>query len=755
MHGRQSYVPFNMRQNMTATSPVTSLVNTVDPDEIDLGQLMSVLIAGKWFIALFALIGLGIGLAYITLATPIYSVNALVQVEENNSAGMNSIDGLEGLFEGKSSTITEIEIMRSRMVLGRSVSELDLSLQIAPKRWAIASYVVGQLDTFGLLSVEQASQLPVIGRFMQPDTVLDLARLSVPERWLGESLTLVRATGAGFSVYDPSDNLIGYGTIGEPFDVSGVSLFVRDVRAEVGQAFYIKRSRQLDSINRLNTHLKITEKGKQSGIIELVYEDPDPVRAARVANSVARNYVRQNVERKSAEAEQTLAFLDEQLPVLKKQLEAAEVRFNDYRSRKGILDMTADGQRLLEQSVAAEAGLFELQQKRKELMSRLTPEHPSVQALDRQIVGVQAQRGKFSGQVSRLPKEQQELLRLTRDLQVNQALYTQLLNSAQQLKVAKAGTVGNVRILDEALATSEPVRPKRSLVVVLALLLGFFLGLGLVLLRHALKRGVKDANQIEQHLGLSVLATVPTSAEQIKLSDKLRSKGKQSLVLAQEQPNDIAIEALRSLRTGLHFALIDTPNNRLMVTGPSPSVGKSFVSLNLAAVMASAGQRVVVIDADMRRGHINEYFGHSRVDGLSDFIAGDKGIDTIVRPSGQPGLYYVTTGRIPPNPSELLLHPRFAELLANLSEQFDQVIVDSPPVLAVTDAAIIGRHMGASLLMARFGQTPLRELELAMKRLQQAGVPLNGVVMNGVEVSQGYGYGSEYSYAYQYSSTAK
>jgi tyrosine-protein kinase Etk/Wzc len=211
------------------------------------------------------------------------------------------------------------------------------------------------------------------------------------------------------------------------------------------------------------------------------------------------------------------------------------------------------------------------------------------------------------------------------------------------------------------------------------------------------------------------------------------------------------VESLRSLRTTIHFALLDAHRNSILITGSSPGLGKSFISKNLGAVLAQAGKRIVIIDADLRRGHINKEFGLRREIGISEFVAGTATIDDIVKPTGVPNLWVITTGQIPPNPSELLMHLRFEEMLEMLGEKFDTLIVDAPPILAVSDAAIIGRHVGATLMVARSGRHPIRELEQAVKRLNQAGVSVKGFVFNDLDTSrQRYRYGYK-GYVYRYS----
>lgn len=715
---------------MTEQAPLLS--RTDHDDEIDLRELLGTLIGARWVIAGFAAVALALGVLYTQVATPIYQVNGLVQVEDNKSGGLGAVTSeLGDLFEGKTQAVTEIELIRSRMVLGKTVDDLNLDLVVRPKMF------------------------PIIGRlWVDQQAVLDVSRYELSPAGEGQAFEVELLGNVEYALLDPNGDLVARGKVNETLNATWLGeplgLFVRAATGQKGQRFTLTRMNRGQAINQVSANLSLSEKGRQSGIIELTFKHPNRQLAVQVLNQVANNYVRQNVERKSAEAETTLAFIETQLPDVKKALEAAEVRFNDYRRRTGSVDISREGDLLLQQSVQTETSLVALQQERKSLLTRFTAEHPSVRALDNQIAALRSEQGRFGGDISRLPATQQELLRLTRDLQVNQELYTTLLNNAQQLKVVRGGTVGNVRIVDTAQLPLQPVAPKKPLILMLSLVLGLMAGVGFAFVRQMLKSGVKDANQIESKLGLSVLATIPISDAQEKLFKQISKKGGRMNVLAHTAPDDLSIESLRSLRTSLHFALLDAPNNIIMISGPSPQLGKSFVSVNLAAVIAAAGQRVLLIDGDMRRGCLNEYFGMPRDGGLSELIAGKREAETVIQPSGINGFDYVTTGELPPNPSELLLHPRFEAFLKDVSQRYDYVLVDSPPVMAVTDAAIIGRLAGATLLLARFAVTPLRELEHSAKRLQQAGVAVKGVLLNRVEASTGYGYGYQYAYAYKY-----
>ena len=302
------------------------------------------------------------------------------------------------------------------------------------------------------------------------------------------------------------------------------------------------------------------------------------------------------------------------------------------------------------------------------------------------------ERERLNKNIQALPKTQRDILRMTRDVEVNQEMYLKLLNNIQELNIVKASTVGNVRILDKAEAYTRAIKPKKALVVILATLLGAMIGIALTLLRAALHRGVESPEQIEQ-LGLPVYASVPKSDWQAGIDIHLKRKKKlkeYEALLAETNPADLAIEALRGLRTSLHFAMMEAKNNVVMISGPAPGIGKSFVSVNFAAVLAKTGQKVLIVDADMRKGYLQRQFNLKWDDGLSDLLSGKLEIKDVVKASGIENLDLVTRGAVPPNPSELLMHPRFEDFVTWASKEYDIVLIDTPPVLAVTDPSIVG-----------------------------------------------------------------
>ncbi len=368
---------------------------------------------------------------------------------------------------------------------------------------------------------------------------------------------------------------------------------------------------------------------------------------------------------------------------------------------------------------------------------------------------LQEEKARLNQRVSAMPKTQQDILQLSRDVDSGQAVYMQLLNRQQELSIAKSSAIGNVRIIDNAVSQPKPVKPKKVIVLFVGIILGGMVSVGLVLLRVFLRRGIESPEQLEE-IGINVYASIPVSETFVKRSQQsVRLKKKTEIgyqaFLAVENPADLAIEAIRGLRTSLHFAMMEARNNVLMISGASPNAGKTFVSSNLAAVVAQTGQKVLFIDTDMRKGYTHKLFNLDNENGLSDILSGKTELNKAVKTVSNAGFDYISRGAVPPNPAELLMHRRFGELINWASGIYDIVILDTPPILAVTDAAIIGHYVGTTLLIARFEQNTTKEIEVSFKRFEQSGVMVKGCILNGVmkKASSYYGYGyNHYGYSY-------
>jgi tyrosine-protein kinase Etk/Wzc len=713
---------------------------TLDDDEIDLGQLVVTLWKGKILIALTTAIGVAVGAFVIANTNPTFQADALLQLEEKTGA-LALPSSLSAMVDNDPRSVTEIEILRSRMVLGQAVADQNLDWRVSPEK---APVIGTMLSRYRFPVIDGLIPDP----YIRPGEGIALEHLVVPPNWLNRLIELVVLNGQGFRLSLPDGSQID-GVVGErvTLDEAGFSITLQALSAPAGRRFTIEQLDEIRAIDSLRRRLGISERGRASGILEVRLTGEDRPGNVRALNAIIQAYLRQNVARSAAEAESSLTFIREQLPQAERNLREAEAALNAFRQQQVTIDLTLETQTILGQISRNEAELAELQRREDELRQRYTPAHPTYRALldDRQRL--EARLAELREQVGALPETQRQILNLTRGVELAQRIYTELLTRAQEVEVLRASTIGNVRIVDAAAAGPMPIAPRKALILALALVLGGMVGIALVLIRNWMRKGVQDGSELEK-LGLPVFATINYN----KTADTGGKRQGRLPILAIEQTADLTVEALRSLRTSLHFGMLDARTPTLCVTSAHPEAGKSFLALNLAVVAAQSGQRVCLIDADLRRGQLRRYFEVPRNHpGLAEVLAGDVSAEQTVIQGPVANLCFLPTGRYPPNPSELLMRAEFSRLVDWCGQNFDLTIVDSPPALAVTDPVIVARNTGATIFVARHDVTHLGEVEATIRTFLAAGLRLSGAVLNGFDPKKargryGYGYGYRYDY---------
>ncbi|APS29377.1 tyrosine-protein kinase Wzc [Pectobacterium brasiliense] len=706
-------------------------------DEIDLGRLLGTLLDHRWLIIGVTAIFTIIGILYATFATPIYRSDALIQVEQNTGNSLLK-DISSVLPDAKPESAAEIELIKSRMVVGKTVDDLSLDVVVQKKYFPVFG------KGFARLMEHKPEKIAV-------------SRLDVPASWKDEWFEL-RIIDANTYEVDVSGAIKVEGKVGQLTNKNNLSILVSDIQADNGTVFRVKKLNKITAVNNILEDLAVADKGKDTGVLALSYQGEDPDLTNKILNSISQNYLQQNVERKSEEAGKSLEFLKEQLPNVRLTLDEADNKLNSYRQKNESVDLTLEAKAVLETMVAVESQLNELTFKEAEISKLYTKEHPAYRALMEKRKTLEEERGKINKRVGAMPKTQQEILRLTRDVNVGQEVYMQLLNKQQELSINKASTVGNVRVIDAAALKIKPVKPRKAVIILLAMIAGIVISAIFVILKTLLHKGLESPEQLEE-LGINVYASVPLSEWQQKKDRALLGKGKKGNVrstelLAVGNPADLAIEAIRSLRTSLHFAMMEAKNNVLMISGASPAIGKTFVSANLGAVIAQSGQRVLIVDCDMRKGYAHELMGCQGTDGLSDILSGQITTEKSIRKTAVENMDFIPRGQIPPNPSELLMHSRFSQFIDWATKNYDIVLLDTPPILAVTDAAVISRHAGTSLLVARFEVNTLKEIEVSIRRFEQNGTDIKGVILNAIvkRAASYYSYGNYDYYSYEYKS---
>ncbi|MCI1027983.1 tyrosine-protein kinase Wzc [Pantoea dispersa] len=711
-----------------------------DSNGWDLAHLVGQLIDHRWIIVAVTAFFMLIATLYTLFATPIYSADAMVQVEQKNTASV--LNELQDVIPTTPASDTEIQIIESRMVIGKTVNDL------------------------GLDTVIQQNYFPVIGKGLSrlmgnKPAQIAISRLEIP-RSIDKRTVELEVTGPQtYTVSKDGDELFK-GRVGQLEQHGDVTMLVSGIQADEGTSFSVTKLSDLQAIKTVLGALTVADKGKTTGVLGLEFQDEDQEQASRVLNQIVNNYLLQNVERKSEQAEKSLEFLRTQLPNVRAKLDDAEDKLNTFRRQNESVDMSLEAKSALDSSVSVQSQLNELTFREAEVSQLFTKDHPTYRALLEKRKTLEAEQAQLNKKISAMPQTQQEILRLTRDVQAGQEIYMQLLNRQQELGISKASTVGDVRIIDRAETSTSPVAPKKLLIIVAGLIVGLMLSVGLVLLKALFHHGIDNPEQLEE-LGMNVYASVPLSEWQRKKdTEALARRGSKeksdphNTLLALGNPTDLSIEAIRSLRTSLHFAMMEAKNNILMITGASPGIGKTFICANLATLVSKAGQRVLFIDGDMRRGYTHELLGADNKTGLSNVLSGKSEFSPAMIQKGVYGFDFLPRGQVPPNPSELLMHRRMQELLDWASKNYDLVLIDTPPILAVTDASIIGKLAGTSLMVARFETNTTKELDVSYKRFAQNGIEIKGVILNAVvrKASNAYGYGYDY-YNYEYGKESK
>ncbi|MDU7817747.1 MAG: polysaccharide biosynthesis tyrosine autokinase [Klebsiella sp.] len=713
------------------TSVINNKSSSPDSDEIDLGRIIGELIDHRKLIVAITNGFTVLALLYALLATPVYQANALIQVEQKQgNAILNSLSQM--LPDSQPQSAPEIALLQSRMILGKTVDDLNLQARV------------------------EQNFFPIVGRGLsriigEKPANIDVTHIYLPKIEGQDSPSIkVKIKDKNHYQIEYGDTILD-GVVGELLETKGISLLIRSVDAEPGDSFTVTYVSSLKAINNLQESFNVTEQGKDTGMLNLTLTGDDSELITHILDGISQNYLAQNVARQAAQDAKSLEFLSKQLPEVRSELDSAEDKLNAYRRQKDSVDLTMEAKSVLDQIVNADNQLNELTFREAEISQLYTKEHPTYKALVEKRKTLQEEKAKLNKRVSGMPSTQQEVLRLSRDVESGRAVYLQLLNRQQELNIAKSSAIGNVRIIDTAVTEPKPVKPRKVLIVVMGLLLGLFVSIGLVLLRVFLRRGIETPEELED-MGINVYSSIPVSEWLTKhLSSNKRKKQESDTLLAVENPADLAVEAIRSLRTSLHFAMMESKNNILMISGASPNAGKTFVSTNLAAIIALTGKKVLFIDADLRKGYVHKMFGQNQPKGLSDILSGQEVTENVVQKVVGGEFDYISRGQIPPNPAELLMHERFEAILKWASQQYEIVIIDTPPILAVTDAAIIGRYAGTTLLVARYEVNTPKEIAVSIRRFEQSGVTIKGCILNGMvkKASSYYGYGyNHYGYSY-------
>ena len=735
-----------------------------DNDDIDLMALALVLLRGWRIIAVMAVLGLLLGLLYSRYVNPTFKSDALIQIEENTQgveALGESISELVGTEVSKAET--EAELIRSRMILEPVVELLHLRIRLTDPN-------IGHLDKLKSDGIATQVNTPDEVSLDTESGAVKVSQFQVAPAYLNQAFTLTRSE-TGFVLSNGVDKF--QGQIGQAHQFQGVEGLIAILVTDLPATAYpvqIRKQTLKTTTDAINSALSVEEKGQKTGILQLSMVGGNQEQVTTILNQIVQSYVAQNQSRGSEETTKTLAFMETQIPLLKEKLEAAEARFNDFRKKYGTIDVGKEAELLLNEKSRIDEQLNELNLKKADLTTYYTEQHPLVVQINQQLKVLNNRTREIGNTIAGLPEIQREFLKLSEDTAINREIYLTLLKNYEQLKIVKAGQIGYARIIDSPTSTFNAIAPNKLQIMMLAALVGTMLGVIMVLLKNLMRNVVKDPEHLEASTGIPVIATIPRSPLLSRLSKKKKAHAR---MLAHVDHSSLSYEAIKSLRTNLIFgmptgAITEQPAQVILITGESPGVGKSFITANLSEVFAQLDKKVLIIDGDMRLGELHQMFNKSAEDGLADYLLQNKEtvfvndeqptsvqidkaasvltIESIIHPTGMAQIDFIPRGRQSANPTSLLIGESFRQLLAALKTRYDYIVIDSPPILAASDAMVLAQQADKVLIVTKFNQSVEGQLVYAIKQMNKANVKVDGIVLNDVQQ----GLMDKYSYHYHY-----
>jgi tyrosine-protein kinase Etk/Wzc len=729
-------------------------------NEVDFKLILFKLFENKWLILMITSIAVMIGILHTFNTAPKYLSSALIQVDSQlgTANNMQQLLGNMGMtlspLEKASPAEIEIALIKSRFILNSVVQKLKLNISVSAHYFPIIGRGIANRRRNAALT----KSLFGLSKYAWGGEQIHVDLFDTDSPYYGKSFQL-RADGNNhFSLFS-DNNLILSGKAGEllstPLNSTPrIRIKVKDITANAGTNFYIANKNPDDVVLEIAQGLLLMDLGDKikakTGVLQLTYQGANPKILPIILNTIIDFAIQRNIDKKSAEASKTLDFLNKQLPDVKKDLDTVETDLNEYRARSGTIDIAEEAKIILTQLSSVEKSIAELKLKKVELLQELTPEHPFIIALGQKQIQLEREASDLEKKIRTLPHSDQRAISLERSVKVKNQLYLLLLNSIQQLQVLKAGTLSDIRVLSEATSPIIPLPTHKLFTLIMSLILGLFFSSAFIFLKEFFHNKINNHEVIENRLGIPTFCILPYCRKQKELDSRVKNRLSPNVysVLSYLAPKNMASEAFRSLRTMLQFHFESANNNLITVMGATPSVGKSFTSINLAHVLSEAGKRILLIDVDMRKGAINQHMGTKKMPGFSELLMEKKTVKEVTHKVFN-NLDFIACGEYPSHPSELLITEYCDNLIKQLMQAYDYVIIDTPPILAVTDSIVIARRAATNLLVVGGGSNVMEELELSAKRAKKNGVKIHGIVFNQVTPAKNQYNNYNYYYAHQ------
>lgn len=719
-------------------------------DDIDLIALTMSVLRGWKILLVCALLGLIIGVLYSRYVNPTFKSDALIQIEEQSQGISSALESSDLISSTAGLAQTEAQLIKSRMVLKPVVDSLHLGIKLDDPSITGLDRIKNNRTNTQFNTLEGVSLDTENGE-------VQVSQFNVSQSLLNERFILTN-TGEGFLLSNGFDDFKGQLNQPHRFRTSDgiIEIQVNSLPANNHSIGIVKQSLQ-NTTDAINSALTVSEVGGQTGMIQLSLVGPNQKQISLILRSIILSYIDQNQSRGSEETTKTINFMETQIPDLKQKLEASEAAFNEFRENSGTINIDQEASILVGENSQIDSQISELKLKKADLTTYYTEEHPQVIQINDQLEVLNQRKEEIDTRIANLPEIQREFVKFSQDVGINREIYLTMLKNYEQLKIVKAGQIGYARIIDMPISTYRVIAPQKNLIILVSTILGLLLGTILVLLKNMLRKTVKDPDQLEAKTGVPVIATIPSSPSLSRLS---KNKKTPNRLLAYIDHNSLSYEAIKSLRTHLMFGMPTEGRSGhrakvILISGESPGVGKSFISANLTEVFAQLDKKVLIIDGDMRLGELHKMFNADFNNGLADYLI-DKNdtsqlsdnVSDFIHPTSIDNIDFMPRGEYPNNPSSLLAGEKFEGLMQQLNQHYDYIIIDSPPILAASDAIILSQYADKVLMVTRHNKSIEGQLVYAINQLTKANIQVDGIILNDVQSGIMNKYSYHYSYAY-------
>lgn len=727
------------------------------------------------FVALL-LLSLAGAVLYLSSASPVYEISTAILLKEEKK-GFDESSILESLdmFGTKKIVENEIEVLSSWSLMTQVVKDLGLYASLHRKAGRKG------LPAFG------ASPIKI--EVMCPDNI--------------------QKTGKTYFSFDVKSQKVKIANRCYPlgawifFEGDSIRFVHNNTYRDSNEhaLFYFSLINPEDVVDDIMESIKIRSARRQGTVIKIRLKDKDPLRGKAILNGLITMYNRATIDDKNVLAGNTLAFIEQRLNYVVKELDSVEVNIERFKIANQIVDISEQGKIFMESVEGNDQKISEinvqlaiLDQVKKyvlskdenpgivpstvgmndkvlsELLQRLYDfeiqyeqfkqssgeNNPLMISIKQKIAKVKpgilenienqknsllaaknnldAGSNRYASVIKALPVKERELLQRSRQQKIKNSIYTFLLQKKEEAALSYASTIADSRIVDTARVSKDPVSPKKSVIYFVALLAPFLAGIGLVQIRELLNNTVLSRSEIEQNLTMPIIGEIAYDASH------------NAIVTGSERKSLVA-EQFRIMRTNLSYIGINDSRKKVLVTSGISGEGKSFIVVNLAISLALTGKKVVILELDLRKPQVSSIFSIVREPGITNYLIGRSNLQEIIRKTpGYDNLFLVSSGPIPPNPAELILNENLKKLFDDLANSFDYILVDSAPVVPVTDTHLLSRLCDATLYVIRHGYTPKSFVEKMEESNNVMGLKNVAIIYNGVK-SRGF---TKYGYRYKY-----